>query len=209
MLARKAALLDEGRPEAMAKLTKRGSLSARARIAALCDSDSFQEIGGFVRAEYARDDAPADGMILGTGKIDGRPVVVIAQDFSVYGGSSGHLGSTKLDRAATIALQAGIPLIMLLDGGGHRIQDGTELAPLCERRRHHHAGARAPLGLGADCRRHPRLRVRRQHKFYGVRGSSRDGARARRHGHCRSSPREGGDRRDDFSRDARWRGRSG
>jgi biotin carboxyl carrier protein/acetyl-CoA carboxylase beta subunit len=124
MLARKAALLDEGRPEAMAKLTKRGSLSARARIAALCDSDSFQEIGGFVRAEYARDDAPADGMILGTGKIDGRPVVVIAQDFSVYGGSSGHLGSTKLDRAATIALQAGIPLIMLLDGGGHRIQDG-------------------------------------------------------------------------------------
>ena len=124
MLARKEALLDEGRPEAMAKLAKRGSLSARARISALCDSDSFQEIGGFVRAEYARDDAPADGMILGTGKIDGRPVVVIAQDFSVYGGSSGHLGSAKLDRAATIALQAGIPLIMLLDGGGHRIQDG-------------------------------------------------------------------------------------
>lgn len=63
-------------------------------------------------------------MILGTARIDGRPVVVIAQDFSVFGGSAGHLGSAKLDRAATIALQSGIPLVMLLDGGGHRIQDG-------------------------------------------------------------------------------------
>ena len=46
MLARKEALLDEGRPEAMAKLAKRGSLSARARISALCDSDSFRRSAG-------------------------------------------------------------------------------------------------------------------------------------------------------------------
>lgn len=134
LLDRKRTLLDESRTDAMAKLKMRGTLSARARIATLCDDDSFQELGGLVRAEYAADNAPADGMILGTGRIDGRPVVLIAQDFSVFGGSAGHLGSAKLDRAATIALQSGIPLIMILDGGGHRIQDG-------QNSRHYASGA--------------------------------------------------------------------
>lgn len=121
---RKQALLDENRAEAMARLARRGALSARARIAALCDEASFQEIGGLVRPDYSDGDAPADGMIMGTARIDGRAVAVIAQDYSVFGGSTGHLGGAKLDRAARLALQAGIPLVMLLDGGGHRIQDG-------------------------------------------------------------------------------------
>ena len=52
--------------------------------------------------------------------------MVAAQDFTVFGGSSGVLGSAKMSRAVAQALQQGLPLILLLDGGGHRIQDGQD-----------------------------------------------------------------------------------
>lgn len=120
----RAGLDDDARPDAVAKARKRGMLTARERIAGLCDADTFVEFGGLVLVEGLDERARGDSIITGTATIDGRPVVVVSQDFSLLGGSMGHLGSEKLDRAISIALNQGLPLAMILDGGGHRIQDG-------------------------------------------------------------------------------------
>ncbi|GGC74495.1 acetyl-CoA carboxylase family protein [Chelatococcus reniformis] len=120
----RARTLDAQRPEAMARLARRQSLSARQRIALLADDGSFTEIGGLALAEGLGAEAPGDGVVVGTARVAGRPVVVVAQDFSVFGGSAGHLGTAKMDRGIAVALKSGRPLVMLLDGGGHRIQDG-------------------------------------------------------------------------------------
>jgi propionyl-CoA carboxylase beta chain len=122
----RGALMDEARGPAMERLAKRGSLSARTRIERLLDKDSFDEIGGLVAVEGHPTASPADGVVVGTGLIEGRPVVVFSQDFAVFGGSIGRLGSAKIQRALQLAIQRGLPLVMILDGGGHRIQDGQD-----------------------------------------------------------------------------------
>ena len=126
-------LMDPSRAVAMERLAKRGTLSARTRIDRLLDRESFSEIGALVAAEEsaaapppARTLSPADGVVVGTGMIDGRPVVVFSQDFAVFGGSIGRLGSAKIQRALQLAITRGLPLVMILDGGGHRIQDGQD-----------------------------------------------------------------------------------
>ena len=126
----RAALRDDARPAAIARQHARGKRSARERIDRFADPGSFREFGALVSGEGAhqvgRDQAPADGVITGTVMIDGRPVVVLSQDFSVFGGSIGVLGSAKTQRALQIAITRGMPLVMLLDGGGHRIQGGQD-----------------------------------------------------------------------------------
>lgn len=125
LAADRAALQDAARPAAVARQRARDRLTARERLALLCDPDSFVETGALVRAEADAPGAlPADGMITGGARIESRPVVVVAQDFTVMGGSSGLLGSRKLHAAVRRSLREGAPLVMLLDGGGHRIQDG-------------------------------------------------------------------------------------
>lgn len=126
----RATLMDEARPDAVRRLAERGRLTARARIAAMVDAGTFDEIGGLASAEvepgqpHPREKSPADGVVTGTARIDGRPVAIISQDFSVFGGSIGKLGSAKSQRMLQVAIRRGIPMVMLLDGGGHRIQDG-------------------------------------------------------------------------------------
>lgn len=125
------AVSDEGRPQAVAKQHDRARMTARERIAYLLDAGSFMEQGVFAQPlrnnRYNADVvAPADGMITGTGLIEGRPVVVAASDFTVLGGSIGTIGRNKIVRAARRAGEAGIPFIMLQEGGGHRIQDGLD-----------------------------------------------------------------------------------
>jgi acetyl-CoA carboxylase carboxyltransferase component len=128
--AERAQLMDAARPEAMKRLAERGRLSARTRIERLVDPGTFDEIGAFASSEaedekpHPRENSPADGVVTGTARIDGRPVVVVAQDFSVFGGSIGKLGSAKTQRMVKIAIRRGFPMVWLLDGGGHRIQDG-------------------------------------------------------------------------------------
>jgi len=126
-------LMDGARGPAMERLAKRGSLSARSRLDRLLDKNSFSEIGALVAAEDdtpapppARTLSPADGVVVGTGLVEGRPVVVFSQDFAVFGGSIGRLGSAKIQRALQLAITRGLPLVMILDGGGHRIQDGQD-----------------------------------------------------------------------------------
>jgi acetyl-CoA carboxylase carboxyltransferase component len=126
----RAALQDDARPAAIARQHARGKRSARERIDRLADPGSFREIGALVSGEGAhqvgRDQAPADGVVVGTVLMNGRPAVVLSQDFSVFGGSIGVLGSAKTQRALQIAITRGIPMVMLLDGGGHRIQGGQD-----------------------------------------------------------------------------------
>lgn len=121
----KASLLDPAREEALARQRQRGKKTARERVA--CLVDKFDEYGALVTtASGTPSDAPTDGVITGVGTIDGRGVAVVAQDFSVFGGSIGHIGGQKILRMVKHCLQSGIPLILLLDGGGHRIQDGQD-----------------------------------------------------------------------------------
>ena len=91
-----------------------GRLNARQRVAALLDDGSFTEIGGLAGA------APSDALIAGIGRIDGRPVAVGAEDFTTLGGSIGPAASRKRWRLADIARRERVPLVMLLEGAGHR-----------------------------------------------------------------------------------------
>jgi acetyl-CoA carboxylase carboxyltransferase component len=128
---RRASVMDAARPKAVAKQHAGGKKTARERIEALCDPGSWREFGALVTAaadtEATRDlEAPADGIVTGIGKIDGRWVVISSQDFTVYGGSSSVIGTLKLFRAVDKAIESGFPLVRLLEGGGHRIQEGLD-----------------------------------------------------------------------------------
>src|SRR5690554_6586108 len=108
----------------------RGKKSARERIAALLDEGSFTELDTFVahRATAFGMDArkPAgDGVVVGYGTVDGRPVAVYSQDFTVFGGSLGEAHGQKITKVMDLALRTGMPLVGILDGGGARIQEGV------------------------------------------------------------------------------------
>jgi propionyl-CoA carboxylase beta chain len=129
--AAKEALSDQARPGAVERQHKLGKLSARERIAALVDHGSFHEVGALVQPK--RDvmgteklQAPADGVLAGYASIDGRPIGLCAFDFTVLGGSNGRVGEHKVERIAAHCLEHGCTLVLLLDGGGHRIQEGLD-----------------------------------------------------------------------------------
>ncbi|HWS74173.1 MAG TPA: carboxyl transferase domain-containing protein, partial [Quisquiliibacterium sp.] len=113
------ALTDEARAAAIARQHAAGKLSARERIARLTDAGSFQEIGAFIEPKRSTADtealhAPADGVITGYAKIDGRTVCLAAFDYTVLGGSNGRVGGKKLDKLAVQALEHGYPIVLLL-----------------------------------------------------------------------------------------------
>ena len=100
-----------------------GRLDARARVLTLLDPDSFTELGTLVGGiqEPGGKPTPADALVAGMGHIDGRPVLVGAEDFTVMGGSIGPGAADKRYRLAQLARQERVPLIMLLEGAGHRM----------------------------------------------------------------------------------------
>ena len=109
----------------------KGKRTARERVLALLDHDTFTEIGMFVthRAtgfELERSHPAGDGVIAGTGEIDGRPVCVFAQDFTVLGGSVGEAHGRKIAGVIDLAVRTGVPVIGLNDSGGARIQEGVD-----------------------------------------------------------------------------------
>ncbi|GJM38367.1 MAG: acetyl-CoA carboxylase carboxyltransferase subunit [Acidimicrobiales bacterium] len=104
-----------GGPEKVEVRADAGRLDARSRIDALLDAGTFAEIG-----TLAGGGAPADALVAGVGAIDGRPVAVGAEDFTTMGGSIGPAASRKRWRIADIARRERVPLIMLLEGAGHR-----------------------------------------------------------------------------------------
>lgn len=122
---------DEARPEAVARQHELGKLTARERVAALLDKESFEETGALVEPgrntmDTENLEAPGDGVVAGFGHIDGRRIAVYALDFTILGGSNGEHGEWKLLRVLDQCERHGLPFVMLLDGGGHRIQEGLD-----------------------------------------------------------------------------------
>lgn len=108
-----------------------GSLTARERVNALVDRDSFQEVGIFARHRctdfgMAGKSMPAEGVITGAGTIDGRLVHLASQDFTVAGGAAGEVHSEKIVQAMQASLKTGSPFIFVNDSGGARIQEGID-----------------------------------------------------------------------------------
>src|SRR2546422_10769470 len=93
---------------------ERGKLDARARLDLLLDPQSFQEIG-LLGTHLGKLDSPtpADGVVCGTGLIEGRPVCVASYDFTVQGGSIGLVGERKVSRLRELALRERVPMIWL------------------------------------------------------------------------------------------------
>jgi acetyl-CoA carboxylase carboxyltransferase component len=105
---------------------KRGKLTARERIDQLMDKGSFREIGVFAKSRGATGEVPADAVVTGYGKIDGRKVYIYAQDFTSTGGTLSEIHAKKICRLLDSAMKEGRPVIGLNDSGGARIQDGVE-----------------------------------------------------------------------------------
>jgi acetyl-CoA carboxylase carboxyltransferase component len=119
-----------GREEAIERQHGIGKRTARERLQALLDEGSFLEVEMFRRHQAhgtkIGDNRPAtDGVVTGSGTIDGRRVFVYAQDFTVIGGSLGHAHAAKIQKVMDLALANGAPLIGVNDSGGARIQEGV------------------------------------------------------------------------------------
>ena len=131
-LKEKKELLKKGGGEkATEKQHSKGKLTARERIELLVDPGTFQEYDLFVRTRSTyfgldKRNIPADGVITGTGHINGRRVALYAQDFTVIGGSLGEMHALKIAKMQDLAMKLGIPIIGMNDSGGARIQEGID-----------------------------------------------------------------------------------
>ena len=129
--AKRSAMLHGGGEERIRKQHAAGKLTARERIHLLLDRDTFQEIGAFAkhRSTYFgmdKKDLPADGVVTGCGRIDGRLVHLASQDFTVGGGSAGEVHCAKIVEMMQLALKTGTPFIFINDSGGARVQEGVD-----------------------------------------------------------------------------------
>jgi len=119
-----------GSAAAIERQHAKGRQTARERVEALLDPGSFVELDALVRHRSTnfgmQDKRPyGDGVITGTGTIDGRNVAVFSQDATVFGGSLGEVYGEKIVKVMDFALKTGIPMIGINDGGGARIQEGV------------------------------------------------------------------------------------
>jgi propionyl-CoA carboxylase beta chain len=117
-------------PEAEEKQHAKGKLTARERIDKLLDPGSFEELDTFVRHRTfdfdMLDNRPwGDAVVTGHGAIDGRPVAVFSQDFTVFGGSLGEVMGEKICKVMDLAAKIGCPVVGMNDSGGARIQEGV------------------------------------------------------------------------------------
>ena len=129
--ARREATLAPGSARAVERQHAKGKRTARERLEALLDEDSFVEVGAHSRALFSdpatgrTERPPTDGVVAGHGTVDGRPVVVYSQDFTVSGGSLGEVHASKVVKVMDHALRVGCPVIGINDSGGARIQEGV------------------------------------------------------------------------------------
>ncbi|RBM11702.1 acyl-CoA carboxylase subunit beta [Streptomyces sp. PT12] len=119
-----------GSARAVEKQHAKGKLTARERVELLLDEGSFTELDEFARHRatgfgIAANRPYGDGVVTGYGTVDGRPVAVYSQDFTVFGGSLGEVYGEKIVKVMDFALKTGCPVIGINDGGGARIQEGV------------------------------------------------------------------------------------
>lgn len=139
---RRAAGLDENRPEAVAKRHKRGQRTIRENITDLCDADTFTEYGAMGIAAQRRRrsvedliaNTSGDGLIAGIGHVNGEHfeenksrIAIAAHDYSVLAGTQGAIGHMKMDRIFDVAKRQKLPLILFAEGGGGRPGDTDHL----------------------------------------------------------------------------------
>ncbi len=121
-----------GGVDKIARQHQNGRLTARERVNELCDPDTFNEIGALAGGHHPGGESPvpADALVGGIGRIVGLSAVVIAEDFTVKGGSIGHPNAAKRARLVRLAMEQQLPLLLLLDGAGERASNGTERYPM-------------------------------------------------------------------------------
>jgi acetyl-CoA carboxylase carboxyltransferase component len=129
---RKAEAGEMGGEARLERQHERGRLNARERLQRLFDPGTFFEIGGLV-GTVDEPPVPGDALVAGSGRINGRPALAGAEDVTVLGGSIGTGASDKRYRLCQLARQERVPLVMMLEGAGHRVTE--------------HAGGRRPGDL--------------------------------------------------------------
>lgn len=112
------------------KQHEKGKLTARERIDLLLDEGTFVEVNPFVKHRtvdfgMAGKEGPGDGVVTGYGKVNGRPVYLFSQDFTVFGGALGEMHAMKIANVMDLAAKTGAPFIGINDSGGARIQEGV------------------------------------------------------------------------------------
>lgn len=119
-----------GGDERIDKQHEKGKLTARERIELLVDEGTFVELNPFI--EHRSQDfglenqkGPGDGVVTGYGKVNGRPIYLFSQDFTVFGGALGEMHANKIANVMDLAAKNGAPFIGLNDSGGARIQEGV------------------------------------------------------------------------------------
>lgn len=142
----KAKALGMGGEDKLSRRKAEGHLNARERLDRLLDTGSFQESGLFATSHRpeVRDRSPADGKIGGFGKIEGRPVAVMSNDFTVMGASSSVVNGKKIRHMRDVATRSGMPLVFLGESTGARMPDRM--------------GAEGRAILGQDPHEYQRLR---------------------------------------------------
>lgn len=126
----KQSSLDGGGAEKIQRQHQSGKLTARERLNILFDPGTFVEIGGLIEARGSGVGmegkiVPGDGVITGYGKINGRLAAASSEDFTVIGGTLGEAHARKICAVQDLAMEMRVPLIMINDGGGARIEEGV------------------------------------------------------------------------------------
>ncbi|WP_299983673.1 acyl-CoA carboxylase subunit beta [Desulfobacula sp.] len=124
-------IMGMGGEKALEKRREKGVLNARQRLDILFDEGTFRELDMFVThrcTNFGMEniEIPADGVVTGHGKVDGRIVFAYAQDFTARAGSLGEMQAKKICKVMDMALKAGAPIIGMNDSGGARIQEGID-----------------------------------------------------------------------------------
>lgn len=120
-----------GGADKLDKQREQGKLTARERIDALVDPNTFQEVGLFAKHRatmfgMAGKETAADGVVTGAASVDGRLIHLASQDFTVLGGSAGELHSVKVAKIMQQSLATGTPFVFMNDSGGARVQEGID-----------------------------------------------------------------------------------
>ncbi len=129
--SKEQAIMGMGGEKALEKRKEKGKLNARERLDILFDAGTFRELDMFVThrcTNFGMEeiDIPADGVITGHGKINGRVAFAYAQDFTARAGSLGEMQAKKICKVMDMAMKSGVPIIGMNDSGGARIQEGID-----------------------------------------------------------------------------------